>query len=488
MEADQKLSRTAHDSEPQLIRGLRLTDTTSLVVGIVIGTGVFLKAAVMAQSVGTPLLVLAAWIGAGILTLAGTLVYAELGGLVPRSGGEYVYLREAYGDACAFLFGWTRLAVGSTGSIASLAVGFTTFLSVLMPLNAVWAHRTFSLFGQTVEWQFGIQQIISVVLILVISLINCAGVAFGGRVQSLVTGLKLAGIGVIIAGIFFFSGQMHLSNLASPNGPLHKAGMSGFSIAMLAALWAYDGWNQMPMVAGEIQNPQRNIPRALITGMLIVITAYTALNLAYFLALPFHEIVTSNSTLYRDAPPVATKAAQTFLSSSGGQLISITFVVSTLGALNGTILTCARVPFAMARDGLFFSRFGGLTEGARVPVFSITVQAIWSSILAMSGTFDQLTDCVIFSSWIFYGLVVSSVFVLRRKLPSAPRPYRTVGYPIVPLIFIATAGWLVLTTLQAKPLESCFGLAFIACGIPFYLHFRSLRSRVTPAQPKPGAG
>ncbi len=488
MKTNPQLSRTAPSSEPQLIRGLRLTDTTSLVVGIVIGTGVFLKAAVMAQSVGTPLLVLAAWIGAGMLTLAGTLVYAELGGLVPRSGGEYVYLREAYGDACAFLFGWTRLAVGSTGSIASLAVGFATFLSVLMPLNAVWVHRTFNLFGQKISWQFGIQQILSVVVILLISAINCVGVAFGGRVQSVVTGLKLLGIAVIIGGVFLFSGQMHLSNLASPSGRLHRAGMSGFSIAMLAALWAYDGWNQMPMVAGEVENPQRNIPRALITGMSIVIISYTALNLAYFLALPFHAIITSNSTLYRAAPPVATKAAQTFLSSFGGQLISITFVISTLGALNGTILTCARVPFAMARDGLFFSRFGALSEGARVPVFSIIIQAIWSSILAMSGTFDQLTDCVIFSSWIFYGLVVSSVFVLRRKLPSAPRPYRTVGYPIVPLIFIATAAWLVLTTLQAKPLESGVGLAFIACGIPFYLHFRDLRSQAAPAPPKPAAG
>jgi basic amino acid/polyamine antiporter, APA family len=188
METHHQPSRTIPESEPQLIRGLRLTDTTSLVVGIVIGTGVFLKAAVMAQSVGTPLLVLATWIGAGILTLAGTLVYAELGGLVPRSGGEYVYLREAYGDACAFLFGWTRLAVGSTGSIASLAVGFATFLSVLMPLNAIWVKRTFSLFGQTIHWQFGIQQILSVVLILLVSGINCAGVGFGGPSSRLLPG------------------------------------------------------------------------------------------------------------------------------------------------------------------------------------------------------------------------------------------------------------------------------------------------------------
>jgi APA family basic amino acid/polyamine antiporter len=469
-------------SQPQLVRALTLADTVSLVVGIVIGTGVFLKAAVMAQAVGTPTLVLAAWLGAGILTLAGALSYAELGGLLPHAGGEYVYLRSAYGDAPAFLYGWMRLAVGSTGSIASLAVGFSTFLAALLPLKTVWMERTFHLLGQAVHWQFGEQQLIAVGLILIISAMNCAGVAFGGRIQSVMTAVKILGILLIVFGVLFFSKTIHISSLADPMGAPKWAGMSAFSIAMLAALWAYDGWNQMPMVAGEVQQPQRNVPRALIGGMIVVMFIYCMLNFTYFLTLPFGEIITSSSTLHRDALPVAAKAAQTFLGSSSGQLVSIIFLLSTLGALNGTVLTCARVPFAMARDGLFFRRFGGLSQGSRVPVFSIGIQAAWSSILAMSGTFDQLTDYVIFASWIFYALVVSSVFVLRRTMPAASRPYRSLGYPVVPIIFIGTAGWLILSTLQTRPVESVVGLVLIALGLPLYFYFRRSRRQ----EPLPG--
>lgn len=467
-------SSTLLAPEPQLIRALSATAAASLVIGIVIGAGVFLKAAVMAQSVGTPVLVLSAWFGAGILSLAGALSYAELGGLLPYVGGEYVYLRAAYGNGPAFLYGWMRMTVGSAGGIASLAVGFSTFLSTLIPLNSVWAEHTFHLVGQTIHWQVGTKQIVAVILILLISGINCAGVAFGGHVQSLITGIKLLGIAIIVGGVFFL-GQVHLGNLRASTGTPHWAGMSAFSVAMLGALWAYDGWNQMPMVAGEVQNPQRNIPRALVTGMIVVTLIYVILNLCYFLVLPFNDVVSSNSTLYRDAMPVAAKAAQSFLGSFGGRLISIIFLVSTLGALNGNILACARIPYAMARDGLFFSRFGTVTRRTRAPVFSIVVQAIWAGVLAMSGTFDQLTDCVLVASWMFYALVVSSVFVLRRKMPDVPRPYRTFGYPLVPIIFIATASWLILNTLRTRPVESAVGLLLIAAGVPFYRYFRRER-------------
>lgn len=456
----------------QLIRGLTLTDTTALVVGTVIGTGVFLKAGVMGQEVGTPWLVLLAWVAAGLLSLAGALTYAELGAMLPEAGGEYVYLRHSYGEASAFLFGWQRFIVAGSASIAALGVGVAVFLSAFLPLGTVWAQHKFTFLGQTINWQFGAKELVAVGVILLLSAINCLTVAFGGKVQSVLTVLKIAGIAVIVGGVFFASKTADWSHLATPQGTAKWTGLSVFGVAMLAALWGYDGWNNMPMAAGEVQQPGRNIPRALIYGMIIVMVIYCLLNLSYFYALPFSEVITSNSTKFRDALPVSAKAAQTFLGEYGGRLISVVFVVSAIGALNGSILSNARVPYAMAEDGLFFRRMSSLSKTTSVPVFSIVVQAIWSCVLALSGTFDQLTDCLLFASWIFYGLVTSSVFVLRRKLPNAERPYKTLGYPLIPIVFVLVAIWLIINTLFTRPVESVVGLGLIVIGWPLYLYFK----------------
>ncbi|MDQ6631221.1 MAG: amino acid permease, partial [Verrucomicrobiota bacterium] len=457
-----------NSEKPHLIRGLTLRDTISLVVGTIIGTGVFLKTSNMAQAVGSPKLVLLAWVAAGILSLAGALTYAELGAMLPKAGGEYVFLRTAYGDLPAFLFGWMRLVVGSSGSIAIFGVAFATFLSALIPLDMVWAEKTFYLFKQKIDWQFGIQQIVAVGIILIFSAINCLRVVFGGRIQTILTLAKVVGIGAIIVGVFFFAPTASWEHLKAPLAAKAWCGWSAFGAAMLAALWAFDGWNNMPMVAGEVQNPERNIPRALIVGMLIVLLIYGLANLAYCYALPFQEILTSHSTLYRSALPVASKAAQTFLGTRGPALVSIAFLISTLGVLNGSILTSARIPYAMARDGLFFSRFATLSKETAVPVAAIILQAIWSSLLAISATFDQLTNYVVFAGWIFYAATTAAVFVLRKKMPNVPRPYKTLGYPVVPLIFVLVAGWLLINTLQTNPMESGLGLALIALGLPVY--------------------
>ena len=468
--------------ETGLVRSLTLADTTALVVGTVIGTGVFLKTSVMAQDVGTPGLVLAAWVAAGLLSLAGALTYAELGAMLPEAGGEYVYLRRSYGEAAAFAFGWMRFFVAGSGSIAILGTGFAIFLSAFVPLTAVWLESRLTLLGQEVLWQLGAKQLVAVAAIVFFSAINCMAVAWGGRVQSLLTVLKLAGIAVVVGGVFLLSRSASWSHLASPVGAGSASATAGFGTAafgtaMLAALWAYDGWNNMPMAAGEVRDPGRSIPFALIAGMIVVMLVYCLANLAYFFAVPFAEVVSSNSTRFRDALPVATKAAQTFLGDWGGRVVSIAFILSTLGALNGSVLSNARVPFAMARDGVFFASMARVSPHTRVPVASIVVQALWSCLLALSGTYDQLTDCVIFASWIFYGLVTSSVFVLRRKLRDVPRPYATLGYPLVPLAFVVTAAWLVANTLRERPVESVAGLALIATGLPFYFHFRSQRRR-----------
>jgi APA family basic amino acid/polyamine antiporter len=462
----------------QLLRALSLRQTTALVIGSVIGTGIFLKAAPMTQLLEKPSLVLLAWLAAGILSLAGALTYAELGAMLPKAGGDYVYLREAYGRLPAFLSGWTSVAVIATGIIAALGTAFATFLSVFIPLDAVWIERTFHFLGEDVHWRFGIAQIVTVAIILLFSGLNTRGVALGGQIQWVLTAAKILGIAIIVVGAFLLSRQGSWANLRDPAASAAAvaaggaATVSAFGAAMVAALWAYQGWSQMPMAAGEIDNPGRNIPRGLIYGMVIVLVVYLLTNLAYFYALPTAEILTASSTAHRDALPVATKAANSFLGTAGGKVISVLFLMSVVGALNGVTLMTSRVPFAMARDRLFFQSLGHVDPHTHVPVRAIWVQGIWGSLLALSGTFDQLTTSAIFAQWLTFGFSAAAVFVLRRKMPNAERPYRVLGYPVVPALFVLIAAWLVVNTLKTSPVESAAGLVLVAVGVPFYVYFR----------------
>ena len=465
------------NNNPPLLRALTLTDAIALVIGSVIGTGVFLKTAIMTQQLGRPSLVMLAWLAAGLLSLAGALAYAELGGMFPHAGGEYVYLGKAYGEAPAFLYGWMQFAVAGAGGIAGLATGFAIFLSALIPLGGAWIETTFNFIGHEVRWQFGMAQIVAVGAIVFLSVINCLGVALGGRVQSLLTILKLLGIAVIVGGAFFFSQGARWSNLAATANTSQVSGISAFGAAMMAALWAYNGWYLLPICAGEVREPQRNVPRGLILGMLAVLATYLIAQLAYFYVLPLSEITTANSTAYPAAPPVAAKAAQTFLGPSGIAFISIAFIVSTLGALNGTVMAQARVPFAMARAGLFFRRLGEVNAKSKAPIWAIVAQSGWGSILALSGTFDQITTYTIFALWLFFGVTVSAVFVLRRKMPDAERPYRTVGYPVMPILFILVAAWLVINSFVTTPVESMIGLVLVVLGLPVYLYFKRRRAK-----------
>ena len=461
-------------NDSQLIRGLTLTSATALVIGSIIGTGVFFKAAIMSQQVGSPALVLAAWLVAGLLSLAGALTYAELGAMMPHAGGEYLYVRTAYGDAAAFLNGWMRFVVGSAG-IAALGVGFATFLSAVAPMPTVWAQRELHLLGRDIHWQLGVREAVAVAAILLFGALNCAGVAFGGRLQSVLTAAKALGIAIIVGGAFLFSDSGSAAHFRTPVSAPQWTGLQAFGAAMLSALWACDGWAYMPMVAGEVKNPERNIPRALTIGVLVVLALYGLANLAYFWALPFDEILTANSNLHRDALPVAAKTAQTFLGPRGPAIVSILFMISAAGALNGVILATARIPFIMARDGLLFEKLGKIHEVSRVPVWAIGALSVWSSLLALSGSFDQLTDMSVFAYWVFYALAASAVFVLRWRQPDAPRPYRTFGYPVVPALFVLTAVWLLFNTLQTSPVESAMGLALISLGLPVFFFYRRRR-------------
>jgi APA family basic amino acid/polyamine antiporter len=454
------------------VRALSLRDAIALVL-TVIGTGVFLKTAPMAQLVGSPSKVLLAWLAAGLLSLAGALTYAELGAMMPEAGGEYVFLREAYGDLPAFLFGWSLVMIMASGGLAAVSTALASFLASFVPLDAVFTTHDFHALGQVVHWRLGIQQVVAVAVILLFSWVNSRGIQLGRRVQWTATVAKLGGIAIIVLGAFLLSRSGSWEHLKMPvTAGIAPTGVGAFGAAMLAALWAYQGWSNVPMMAGEIEKPERNVPRALIFGMLIVIVVYLITNLAYFYALPFSEILTSNSTAYRDALPVAARAAQTF-SSYGAQIVSVAFIIAAIGALNGITMMNARVPFAMARDGLFFGPLANLSATSNVPVNAIWFQGIWACVLALSGTFDQITTSVIFAVWVFTALVGTSLFVLRRKLPAAPRRYRTPGYPVVPALFILVALWLVINTLTASPVESAVGLFLIAVGLPFFFYFRA---------------
>jgi APA family basic amino acid/polyamine antiporter len=436
-----------------LLRGLRFIDAAAIVVGSMIGTGVFLKSGIMAQQVGAPSWVLLAWVLAGVLSLAGALTYAELGAMFPRAGGEYVYLREAYGDLTAFLFGWTRFWIAAPGTVAAYAVGAATFLEGAVDLAFIGGKAGMGL-----------------AFILFFTALNCLQVTVGGRVQSFITSVKLLMMLGLILGVLFFSPDAEMARLSE--GSAVPLTISGLGLAMLAALWAYDGWNNLPMAAGEVKNPERNLPLSLILGVLLVLVIYCLINLGYFLALPLAEVQTANSSLHPDALPVATKAAMTFLGTAAVGLVSIAFVISALGAMNGSVLTNARVPYAMARDGLFFHSMGYLSPRTRVPVVSVLVQAVIAGAMAMLGTFDQLTNYVVFSSWIFYGLCCAGVIVLRRRRPELARPYRVLGYPYVPAVFVIVSMLLIANTVWSMPQESLIGLALIAVGVPVFYGFR----------------
>src|SRR5881394_364583 len=354
---------SSSDLQPR--RDLTLTHATSLVVGITIGTGIFLKSAAMAQAVGTPALVLAAWVAvgtpalvlaawvaAGVVAMLGALCFAELGALLPHAGGEYVYLRAAFGEVPGFLYACNSFVLGGA-SIAAYGAAVAIFLSDIHTFDKQWFAYSVHLFGADYSWQFGTRQLIAIGVIGVFAAINCAGVMLGGRVQTVLTVAKVAAIIAVAGGTFAFSEVHDWSNLAAPSGSA-SGGLAGFGAAMFAALWAYSGWQYLPMAAGEVQDPQRNLPRAIIGGSLLVLAIYLAINTAYLYALPLWQVASANSTAYPEAPSVAARAVQTFLGSRAVAVAALIFLISTVGSLNGTILARARVSYAAARDGLFF--------------------------------------------------------------------------------------------------------------------------------------
>ena len=460
--------------ELQPRRDLTLTHATSLVVGIIIGTGIFLKSATVAQAVGTPALVLAAWAGAGLVAILGALCFAELGALLPHAGGEYVYLSRAYGEVPGFLFACTAFVLGGA-AVAAYGAAAAIFVADIHPLGADWLVRSVRLFGADYHFTFGPRQLLAVAVIAVFAAINCAGVMFGGRVQSVLAAAKVLAIAGVAAGVFLFSSTGSVANLAAPAGSA-SGGLAGFGAALFSALWAYSGWQFLPMAASEVHEAQRNLPRAILGGTLLVLVLYLTINTAYLYALPFWQVTSANSTAYPEAPSVAARTVQTFLGGRAAAIAALIFHVSTIGSMNGVILSAARVPYAAARDGLFFERFARLAPVSRVPVTSLVLLAVWGALLAVTGTFDQLTNMAVMSYALFWIPVALAVIVLRHKLPHEPRPYRVPGYPLVPLLFALVMVWIVVSALASAPRESIATIVLILLGLPLYPLFRRRRA------------
>ena len=470
-------------SEPELRRDLTLSHAAALVVGITIGTGVFLKSAAMAQAVGTPALVLLAWLAAGIVAMLGALCFAELGTLLPDAGGEYVYLRAAFGEVPAFLFACNSFVLGGA-SIAAYGAATAIFVGDIHAFGPQWFTRTLHVLGADYTLEFGARELLAVAVIAVFAAVNCAGVMLGGRVQALLTAAKVAAVLAVAAGVFLFGTTGERANLASPPGSA-SGGLAGFGAALLAALWAYSGWQYLPMAASEVREPERNLPRAIIGGSLLVLVIYLLVNTAYLYALPFWQVTTANSTAYPEAPSVAARAVQGFLGSRAAAIAALIFLLSTVGSLNGTILARARVSYAAARDGLFFAPFARLSPRTRVPLTSLVLLCIWGALLATSGTFDQLTNMAVMSYALFWIPVMLAVLTLRRKMSAAPRPYRLPGYPYVPLVFLVVMVWIVISALLTTPRESIATLVLILLGLPLYPLFRRRAPAARTVTPTP---
>ncbi len=448
------------NNRTELVKGLGLYGATSVVAGTMIGTAIFVVPSIILQQVGSPLRVVAVWAFAGLLSLFGALGYAEVGAAIPEAGGEYVYLHRAYGPMLGFVYGWTQFMVAKTASIAAIATGFMIYLAYFLPrLNDAFWQTQASLGSHTFTLSLTGLQVGATIMILFLSGLNVLGVRSSGAVQTVFTALKvLVLVALIVLGLTLGHGSFanfHPLDKA-PQGSFFAA----FGVATVSALWAYDGWNNLSMVSGEVENPQRNMVAALIVGTLLVAAVYILVNIVYFYVLPPSDAVATNT--------IASDAARRFLGKAGGAFVAVGVMISTFATLNGSILAGSRVPYAQARDGLFPQPLAALHPTFRTPATSILAQATIAGLFALTGQYRGLYTKVIFSEFLFYALVTAGIFVLRRREPDLPRPYRTWGYPFVPAVFVLLSAWLLVNTFREQRTDSLWGLVLVGTGIPAY--------------------
>jgi APA family basic amino acid/polyamine antiporter len=453
-------SSQSSESSPQLARDLGVSHAAAVVVGTIIGSGIFLVPAEMMQAVGSARLVYLAWFVGGLLSFFGALTYAELGAMKPESGGEYVYIRDAYGPLPAFLYAWTWFLISKPASIATLATGFVRVLGTFSGLSF---FSKLAIAGP-VPLTFG--QLVAIAAAVLISVLNYIGVRRAGEFQLVFTVLKVGIIACIIAIAFSYRGGAWSNFNTSFSGA--RGGVAGFMAALVAALWAYDGWNDLNMVSGEIRNPARSIPIALISGVAIVGLLYMLLNAAVQFVLPAAAIAAS--------PRPASDATALALGALGAGIVSAGMALSMLVAMNGTVMSGARIPFAVARDGYFFRSLARVHPAFRTPSTSIVVQAALAiALLLLGGSFRQFFSLAIFSEWLFYMISASTIFVFRMRAPQEARPYRMIGYPALPALFILAAGVLLYYTFTDNLRNSTLGSGVILLGVPVFFLFAHRR-------------
>ncbi len=466
----------------QLNRGLGLTAGIAINVANVIGTGVFLKSRVMICNVDDPVIVMAVWCAAGLLSLLGAFCYAELSSMMPAAGGDYVFLRRAYGRLTSFLYGWTVFAIMKTGSQAALAVGFAIFLNTALggALDAVW-------FTLPLGDGIGVKglTIFALGALWLVTLFNCASVTATGNAATLLTVLKVLTVfGVSIGAFVFGAGDFANFSSSAAGGSCEgvessaMGGIAGIGAAMLGALWAYDGWNNVAPLCGEVKDPQRNLPRMFIWGTLLVIVLYVGVNAAYFYVLPAMAVASVSAT-----SSVATEVLASFAGPFAVTLMAAALMLSSLGSLHSSVLANSRVPYAMAADGMFFKPLAKISTRTRVPVNAVLAQAGWASVLAISGTYDALTDSVVFASCLFYALSAAAVIIFRQREPDLPRPFRTWGYPFTPIAFVVVSAALLASALYATPKQALLGIGVIALGVPFYFYWSRKLAAVEGSAP-----
>ncbi len=451
MEQKKTDAQTLSSTAPELRRVLGLFSIVGIVVGAMIGSGIFINPANIAKTVGTSKLMLAVWIVGGILSFFGALAIAELASIYSQAGGIYIYLREAYGPVVAFLFGWTMFLVVEAGTLATLAVGFSSkYLPYFVDLSGLQS------------------KVVAVSLIAILAAVNVLGVKKGAFVMNFLTSIKFVGLIGVCTVVFIFAKGSTGNFLSSESAVPVSGGILGsFGIALVSALWAYKGWETSTYCAGEIKDPQNKLPQGLFIGSLSVIILYILANLAYLYVFPASRMAESGR--------IAADVMEAAVGPVGASVVALIILMSMTGTANGHLMTAPRVFYAMAKDGLFFKGVAKVHPNYRTPYVSIIVLAIWAALLSLSGTFEQLYSYVIFGFWIFMGLAVAGVIILRRKRPDLPRPYKTWGYPITPILFIISSVFLTINSLIKAFWNSFVGLALIALGIPVYFVWRGRR-------------
>ena len=493
-------------NSPGLVPTLGLFSSTALVIGSMIGSGIFIVDADIARGTNSPALYLGAWVVTAILTMIGALSYGELAAMMPKAGGQYIYLRESLGPLWGFLYGWTLFVVIQTGTIAAVCVAFGKFLGVFFPAVSTthWLWHIAKVppipFGPMVlgNMDIGVStaNLTGIVIIFFLAVVNIFGVRLGSLIQNVFSSAKSISLaGLVILGFTvginstawnanFGSGLSEFWKNAGwsslhpvqvgVGGPMVLVNMAVIlAVVQVGSLFSSDAWNNITFTAGEVKNPKRNIPLSLVLGAGFVLTAYFLASLAYILVLPMHgdpngATVLARGVQYAAEDRVATAALQQIFHSGGAQLMAAAILVSTFGCANGLTLAGARVYYAMSKDGLFFKAVGKLSPKYKTPVAGLMVQAVWATVLCVSGSYGQLLDYIIFAVLVFYILTIVGLFVLRFKQPNAARPYKALGYPVLPALYIALATWICIVLLRYKPQYTWPGLVLVLLGIPVY--------------------